>query len=104
MRERPRTCPSIRCSRLRHDALMSLRMPVIYPLPVSGSRGARRVTETIDHCGHAHADTARDPVCGMTVDPRRTAHTHAVAGRSYFFCSAGCRARFVADPAKYLDP
>jgi P-type Cu+ transporter len=62
------------------------------------------VTETIDHCGHAHAATARDPVCGMTVDPQRTAHKHAVAGHTYYFCSAGCRASFAADPAKYLGP
>ncbi|HEY8193689.1 MAG TPA: heavy metal translocating P-type ATPase, partial [Hyphomicrobium sp.] len=25
------------------------------------------------------------------------------AGRAYYFCSAGCRTKFVADPAKYLD-
>jgi len=62
------------------------------------------VTETPDHCGHAHAGMARDPVCGMTVDPQRTAHKHAVAGHTYYFCSAGCRARFAAEPAKYLSP
>src|ERR1700731_4465709 len=48
--------------------------------------------------------TARDPVCGMTVDPQRTAHRHAVDGQTYYFCSAGCRAKFAADPDKYLKP
>jgi len=67
------------------------------------------VTETVHHCsGHDHADhapaTARDPVCGMTVDPQRTAHRHAVDGQTYYFCSAGCRAKFAADPDKYLKP
>jgi Cu+-exporting ATPase len=46
----------------------------------------------------------RDPVCGMTVDPQRTPHRHEHRGASYFFCSAGCRTKFAADPAKYLAP
>jgi Cu+-exporting ATPase len=46
--------------------------------------------------------TELDPVCGMTVDPATTAHQADHAGASYHFCSAGCRAKFVADPAKYL--
>jgi Cu+-exporting ATPase len=47
---------------------------------------------------------ARDPVCGMTVDPQKTPHRHEHAGESYFFCSAGCRGKFAADPANYLAP
>ncbi|MBI1684911.1 heavy metal translocating P-type ATPase [Caulobacter hibisci] len=43
-----------------------------------------------------------DPVCGMTVNPATTAHKWSHDGRSYVFCSAGCRAKFVADPQKYL--
>jgi uncharacterized membrane protein YraQ (UPF0718 family)/YHS domain-containing protein len=38
---------------------------------------------------------ARDPVCGMTVD-RRTAYRSEHAGRTVFFCSAHCRAKFLA--------
>src|SRR6185295_20302593 len=47
---------------------------------------------------------AKDPVCGMTVDPATTPHRHVHGGESYFFCSAGCRTKFAADPGKYLDP
>ena len=43
-----------------------------------------------------------DPVCGMTVDPAKTAHHASQDGDDYHFCSAGCRTRFVADPGKYL--
>jgi len=43
-----------------------------------------------------------DPVCGMTVDPDKTAHTHDYHDHSYHFCSAGCRTKFIADPEKYL--
>ena len=46
--------------------------------------------------------TTRDPVCGMEVDPHTTPHRTEHAGRTHYFCSAGCRAKFVADPAKYL--
>ena len=46
---------------------------------------------------------AKDPVCGMTVDPATTPHRHTHHGQTYFFCSAGCRTKFAAEPAKYLD-
>ena len=45
---------------------------------------------------------AIDPVCGMTVDPHTTAHRHSDRGQDHFFCSAGCRTKFAADPTKYL--
>ena len=44
-----------------------------------------------------------DPVCGMTVTPDAP-HRAVYAGREFFFCCAGCRTRFVADPTRYLDP
>ena len=46
---------------------------------------------------------AIDPVCGMTVDTV-TAHKAELGGTTYYFCSAGCRAKFIADPDKYLKP
>jgi Cu+-exporting ATPase len=45
-----------------------------------------------------------DPVCGMAVDPHTTPHRHTYQGRSYYFCSAGCRTKFAADPARYALP
>src|SRR5262249_41385355 len=59
---------------------------------------------------HGHHDTAAaaggvlDPVCGMTVDPHTAQHRHQHKGHTYYFCSGRCRAKFAADPAKYLDP
>jgi Cu+-exporting ATPase len=40
----------------------------------------------------------------MAVDRHTTPHRHQHAGRPYYFCSAGCQAKFQADPAKYLAP
>jgi len=42
-----------------------------------------------------------DPVCGMSVDPETAAARTQHAGHEVFFCSTGCRDRFVADPAAY---
>ena len=49
------------------------------------------------------ADKAVDPVCGMTVDPHTAKHRSAHSGQSYYFCSAGCKSKFEADPARYID-
>ena len=56
-----------------------------------------------DH-GAPAAGVAQDPVCGMSVDPHAAKHRAAHAGHPYYFCSAGCRTKFVADPKRYLDP
>jgi Cu+-exporting ATPase len=66
------------------------------------------VNELIESAGETNAVTsAVDPVCGMTVDPNTTAHRAEHEGRPWLFCSAGCRAKFMADPAHFagqLEP
>lgn len=44
----------------------------------------------------------RDPVCGLTVAADSPHQAHH-AGHDYRFCSAGCRTKFTADPARYLS-
>ncbi len=44
-----------------------------------------------------------DPVCGMSVDPSAGKPTAEHGGQTYHFCCKGCRDKFVADPARYLD-
>jgi len=46
---------------------------------------------------------ALDPVCGMSVDPATAKWTAEVEGKTWYFCSEGCRNKFVADPAAYRD-
>ena len=48
--------------------------------------------------------TVNDPVCGMAVNPATSQHRAGHAGETYHFCSAGCRAKFVANPSSYLKP
>ncbi len=51
----------------------------------------------------AERDAATDPVCGMRVDPATSRHRFEQAGSTFHFCCAGCRQKFIADPAKYLS-
>jgi P-type Cu+ transporter len=46
--------------------------------------------------------SAIDPVCGMSVDPATARHKAEHAGATYHFCSASCRDKFVAEPARFL--
>ena len=61
---------------------------------------ARRIATEAQRQAHL----AKDPVCGMDVDPHTAKHRAEHAGRTYYFCSARCRERFVADPERYLAP
>src|SRR5258708_22052786 len=44
----------------------------------------------------------KDPVCGMTVVPEKTAGKVEHAGKTYYFCSKGCAERFSQEPEKFL--
>ncbi len=65
------------------------------------------MNETLEH-SHAHGndapapETLIDPVCGMTVKPD-SVHVVEHAGQTYHFCSAKCRAKFEAEPQRYLQ-
>jgi len=50
------------------------------------------------------AAKAKDPVCGMSVDPATAKHNVVHDGREYFFCSKRCLEKFSADPSRYLMP
>ena len=72
------------------------------------------MTHSHDHhheghaCCSAHAAKSaqpavtRDPVCGMTVDPAAGRPTAEHGGRTFHFCSQGCRTKFEAAPQDYL--
>ena len=71
---------------------------------------AHHAPATKPACCAGHHDHAKDssgtvdPVCGMQIDPATTPHHAEHAGNAYHFCSAGCRAKFLADPMRYLNP
>src|SRR5262245_32507184 len=122
MRDRPRTCPSMRASRVRQvDFAVSLilaryphRVYMVKPKRGPGpvAKAAWRSIMNAEVTGQRHhtgaqrnapaPEFATDPVCGMTVDPVGAKHTAEHAGRRWYFCSARCRERFGAEPNKYL--
>ena len=66
-----------------------------------------------DHAGHGHhhsparpdaesSEGLKDPVCGMSVT-KDSEHHAEHDGQPYYFCSAKCRGKFVADPARYMS-
>jgi P-type Cu+ transporter len=46
--------------------------------------------------------SATDPVCGMSVDSATARHKAEHGAATYYFCSARCRGKFVAEPARFL--
>ena len=83
-------------------------------MPDTTSHSHDHARHNHDHAKHNHdhpvevkpGDTsvAIDPVCGMTVDVRTAKHKTAHAGKTQYFCSAGCVTKFEASPSKYLSP
>ena len=50
----------------------------------------------------AAASEAVDPVCGMTVSIAGAKEVAVWEGTTYYFCGAGCRARFEREPERHL--
>lgn len=44
----------------------------------------------------------KDLVCGMSVDEKSTPHVSIYNGVAYYFCSAGCKAKFDIHPEQYI--
>lgn len=49
------------------------------------------------------SQAVKDPVCDMGVDPHATEHRSEHDGRTYYFCSAHCKATFDDNPSEYVD-
>lgn len=47
-------------------------------------------------------DAFRDPVCGMDVTPASAAGKSEYKGKTYYFCSIGCKKSFDQQPEKYV--
>jgi len=68
------------------------------------------MNETEHHAKHNTAlpihpgNSAHDPVCGMTVDAATAKHHALHNGVNFAFCNANCKAKFDADPARYVTP
>ena len=43
----------------------------------------------------------KDVVCGMQVDSTKAAGSSQHNGKTYYFCSNGCKTKFDANPSQY---
>ncbi|MBM3294749.1 MAG: YHS domain-containing protein [Candidatus Aminicenantes bacterium] len=48
-------------------------------------------------------ETAKDPVCGMSVKKDGAKWTHDFKGTTYYFCAESCKTEFAKNPEKYLS-
>ncbi len=55
----------------------------------------------VDHTSHTKA-SVKDPVCGMAVELTDATPQAVHDGEAFYFCSAGCHAKFTADPQKFV--
>jgi YHS domain-containing protein len=43
----------------------------------------------------------KNVVCGMKFDPAKAAGSSQIEGKTYYFCSKGCKAKFDANPRQF---
>ncbi len=48
--------------------------------------------------------TVIDPVCGMSIEEKDAVATTLYEGKTYFFCSPSCKAKFDKDPQAFVSP
>ncbi len=76
-------------------------------LPRSGTPAHRIVTKVETRSDETQKEesvkTVKDPVCGMEIDPDGAAASETYEGKTYYFCSEACHARFTAAPEKYAS-
>ncbi len=54
------------------------------------------------HAEHTHGKLTRDPVCGMEVDVTADKPSTKYQDHQFYFCSKGCKSKFLASPSNYL--
>ena len=89
------------------NGLLSLLLfAVFFYLMMRFGCGAHMVHGHGDHEGHGgggvHEGSAKDPVCGMPVEPGQ-GYTKNHEGRLLHFCSRKCLDKFEAEPQRYLS-
>ena len=83
---------------------LGARTPAEIALSILAELVAERAAHRTGEASREHAvHTVIDPVCGMSVAAIPATLSAEVDGVTTYFCSPGCRARFVAHPERYAD-
>jgi len=75
-------------------------MPTRSPMAIPTASAAKPATVGLRIFGEG--SKAKDPVCGMMVDPKKAVREIEHVGKTYYFCSARCAERFRSEPGKFL--
>lgn len=84
-------------------SLQHLEVAVALFADIVATESARR-SQSLVPAPRSAPEGLLDPVCGMVVDSASAAGVLTYGGVRYGFCSAGCRRRFVTDPASFVRP
>jgi xanthine dehydrogenase accessory factor len=87
---------------LGHTSHREIAVAILAELVQLRAVGQLQPESTVDTATAAAPAEARDLVCGMTVAADPSSHPLEHDGQTYYFCCAGCRNRFAANPAAYL--
>jgi xanthine dehydrogenase accessory factor len=86
-------------ARTPSEVALSILAEIVKTRPSEGPAQGDRASDA-----HVEAPSvAIDPVCGMQVEVAGARHTVTIDGVDYYFCGAGCRARFTGKPQAYLQ-
>lgn len=101
---KPTSCCAPKPDSQQHAAHSGRKHPAVEKEQAccSSKRNDVHVVSHEDHAANAGATKLIDPVCGMTVSAD-SPHAAIHDGKRYAFCSAGCRGKFAAAPARYLS-
>ncbi len=87
---------------LGHIAPQEIAVAVLADLVQRRASGAFAAGPTAPAVATSEVHEALDLVCGMTVAVATARYRAVHHGLTYYFCSAGCQAKFEADPQPYL--
>jgi xanthine dehydrogenase accessory factor len=85
-------------AKMPEEVALSILAEIVRVRQAAPERPASDVAATAP----AQKEDERDPVCGMMVAVATARHQAEHAGRTYYFCSGGCRERFLAAPDRYV--
>jgi xanthine dehydrogenase accessory factor len=82
-------------ARLPEEVALSILAEIVHVIRFRAEDPAPSPTAT-------EGGEAIDPVCKMTVEVATARHRAEHSGRTFFFCNARCREKFLAAPEQYL--
>ena len=93
-----------------HQMAGMMKNPWLEMIPGAGHmpmmEAPERVSEILISLMHRsftkENEMEKDPVCGMEVNPKSAAGKSDYQGKTYYFCSLGCKKEFDQSPEKYL--